>query len=196
VARLLNIRCSTLNYTGSAVAKKIIKSQIPHFTGSLDARVPGEEIVFVQRIDGTGRWLAFSKASDGSIFHSDGATEPLARRGAGLLTFAHLQERADGTIAGQTSEEIISAKMELRRELQKLILSIKESNQDFPPQYPKSILIIELRAANKIINYNEKSIIARWLLPPLIFLAGAFAEGLIGSYAEKTIESLTRFLTK
>jgi hypothetical protein len=64
--------------------------KIPNFTGSLDAKVPAENIVYVDHIAETGRWYAVSEGHDGGMFTAHAVTEPTARRAAGLRTLAHL----------------------------------------------------------------------------------------------------------
>ena len=68
-----------------AVISNLLDEQVPPYTTSLDASVPGENIVGVLYSRKRGRWAAIHRAADG---REEGpvwaATEALARRAAGL----------------------------------------------------------------------------------------------------------------
>ena len=67
------------------VISRLLDEQVPPYTTSLDAGVPGENIVGVLFSRKRGRWAAIHRAADGS---EEGpvwaSTEALARRAAGL----------------------------------------------------------------------------------------------------------------
>jgi hypothetical protein len=67
------------------VISSLLDEQVPPYTTSLDAKVPGESIVGVLYSRKRGRWAAIHRAPDG---REEGpvwaATEALARRAAGL----------------------------------------------------------------------------------------------------------------
>jgi hypothetical protein len=67
------------------VISSLLDEQVPPYTTSLDAKVPGENIVGVLYSRKRGRWAAIHRAPDG---REEGpvwaATEALARRAAGL----------------------------------------------------------------------------------------------------------------
>ncbi len=67
------------------VISSLLDEQVPPYTASLDAKVPGESIVGVLYSRKRGRWAAIHRAPDG---REEGpvwaATEALARRAAGL----------------------------------------------------------------------------------------------------------------
>ena len=57
-------------------------------------------------------------------------------------------------------------------------------------------MLIELRTAKDLVLARaERGVLARWAALPLLFLAGAFAEGVIGVGAEKAIDALTKILS-
>ncbi|RDE06790.1 hypothetical protein [Sphingomonas aracearum] len=167
----------------------------PPFTGSIDAKVPAENVELSHYLAETRRWIAYSKASDGKVFFGDGATEPLARRAAGLRTLAHLEGRASGEAEGLSPDDIKKARDELARELAQLRVLVMTSNLPFPDGYPREVVLTELQASREIVlATDERGIIARWTLPTLLFLAGGFANGIIGKGAEKSLELLTKLL--
>lgn len=168
---------------------------MPNFTGSVDAKVPAENVELTHYLAETGRWLAYSKASDGRVFFGDGATEPLARRAAGLRTLAHLEGRASGEVEGLSPEDVKEARGELARELAQLRVLVMGSNLPFPDGYPKQVILTELHAAREImLATDDRRLIARWMLPTLLFLAAGFANGVIGKGAEKALEILAKLL--
>lgn len=175
--------------------KKTLLQAVPAFTGSIDAKVPAENVELTHYLAETGRWVAYSKASDGRVFFGDGATEPLARRAAGLRTLAHLQGRASGEVGGLPREDVKNARAELARELAQLRVLVMTSNLPFPEGYPKQVILTELHASREIVlATDQRGLIARWTLPALLFLAAGFANGIIGKAAEKSLELLAKLL--
>lgn len=122
-------------------AKNTPLRHVPAFTGSIDAKVPAENVELTHYLSETGRWVAYSKASDGRVFFGDGATEPLARRAAGLRTLAHLEGRASGEIKGLSPKEMKKAREELARELVQLHVLVATSNIPLPVGYPKEVIL-------------------------------------------------------
>ncbi len=166
------------------------------FTGALDARVPAENVILSHYVDTAGQWVAASEATDGRVFLGRAKTEPLARRAAGLRTLAHLESRASGKAEGSTVESMAQARAELERQLEELIRMVEAYNGVFPPAVPREAALLQLRAAKVLVRHgNDRGVLARWLLPPLLFLAGAFAEGIVGAYAEKALDALAHLLS-
>ncbi|HEX8303087.1 hypothetical protein [Sphingomonas sp.] len=153
---------------------------VPEFTGLLDAAVPAEKVVLSHQLDGSGQWFAASKASDGRYFFGRAATEPLARRAAGLRTLAHLKSRAGGNFEGLSEEEIEAARLELiscLREIEKLITGF---NGDFPAGTSRQLLLVRAKSSRELIEAKpERGIVVRWVAPAVFFFAGAFAEGVM-----------------
>ncbi len=173
-----------------------LSPKIPEFTGSLDARVPAERIKLSHQLDGDGRWFAASESSDGRYFFGTGATEPIARRAAGLRTFSHLQSRAGGRSSDLTNEEIQAARRELLEELDLLERAVVGYNGEFPASAPRKIILIQLSMARQVVQESgERDVLTRWVGPTLLFIAGAFAEGIIGSYAQKGLDILTKLVS-
>ena len=168
---------------------------VPPFTGSVDPSVPAENVVLSHYVSEAGKWYAASQASDGRIFSGYAKTEPLARRAAGIRTLAHLQAKAEGRLPELTSEEKAVAREELAEALSQVRAAVIGFNGAFPATYPKEITLIELDAALKLVTSEaEAGVLSRWIAPPLVFLSGAFAEGIIGAYAEKALELLNKVL--
>jgi hypothetical protein len=169
---------------------------VPPFTASLDAKVPSENVVLTHYIPELRKWYVVSQASDGHVFTGLGNTEPLGRRAAGLRTYEHLQKRAQGELPGLSPEDIEAARLELDAELEHLTRLVAGFNGSFPPTYAKEIILIELRAAKDLVEVNaDRTILAKWVAPPLLFIAGAFAEGAIGVGAEKALDLLGKLLS-
>lgn len=78
-----------------AVISNLLDEQVPPYSTSLDASLPGENIVGVLYSCKRGRWAAIHRAADG---REEGpvwaATEALARRAAGLA--GHLSQQGVG----------------------------------------------------------------------------------------------------
>jgi hypothetical protein len=168
----------------------------PPFTAALDAAVPAENVTLSHYVASSGTWIAASESSDGRVFIGRAKTEPLARRAAGLRTLAHLQARASGKTEGSTPESIENARAELIEHLGRLVELVESYNGRFPSELPQKAVAHQLKSALLVVEGKpERSVLARWLLPPLTFIAGAFAEGVIGVYAEKAIDALTVLLS-
>jgi len=169
---------------------------VPEFTGSLDARVPAEKITLVHQVEGTERWFAASQSSDGRYFLGFGATEPLARRAAGLRTLAHLEARAKGSVSDRSEADIEAARAELVAELDELRKHVEGYNGEFPAYAPRAVVLIQIDAAREVVrNTVDPGILARWVAPPAAFIAGAFAEGVIGAYAQKVVDLVTKLVS-
>jgi hypothetical protein len=169
---------------------------VPPFTGSVDAKVPAENVVLAHLISGIGRWVAVSVASDERVFHGTGATEALARRAAGLRTLDHLQKRANGSIPNRSEEEHRSARLELAQELAKLAEMVAGYNGAVPCGETRESLLVQLAAARDLARAAEnRATLAKWVLPVLLFVAGAFAEGVVGAMAEKCLDRLIVLLS-
>lgn len=167
----------------------------PPFTGSLDAKVPAENVVLSHYMADIGRWVVASEASDGAIFIGTGNTEALARRAAGLRTLAHLQSRAEGELEDRTQADVDRARAELSRELAALTRMVETMNLPMPPSANKQVVLVELRAAGDALKAGAKpSVLARVAAPVLTFVTLAFAEGIIGTYAQKCLDALTDVL--
>jgi len=69
------------------VTDELLDDRPPPFTRSLDAVVPGENIVLSTYSDKRGQWAAVQREADGREFMSWAATEALARRAAALQAF-------------------------------------------------------------------------------------------------------------
>ena len=176
--------------------RKKVVGFVPPFTGSLDARVPSENVVLSHYMPELKKWYVASQASDGRVFTGLGNTEPLGRRAAGLRTLEHLEKRAAGGFQELTPEDIEAARSELCAELSEMLTMVTGFNEPFPSTYSKDVVLIELRTAKDLVLARaERGVLARWAALPLLFLAGAFAEGVIGVGAEKAIDALTKILS-
>jgi len=167
----------------------------PPFTGSLDAKVPAENVVLSHFMAEVGRWVVASEASDGAIFIGTGNTEVLARRAAGLRTLAHLQSRAEGEIEGRTHLDVETARAELTHELAALARMVETTNLPMPEGVDKRLVLVELRASSDALKAGAKrGVIARLAAPVLTFIALAFVEGVIGAYAQRCLDALEQVL--
>ncbi len=70
------------------VAGELLDGHPPPFTRTLDAAIPGENIVLATYSDKRGQWAAVQRDADGREFMSWAATEALARRAAALQAFS------------------------------------------------------------------------------------------------------------
>jgi hypothetical protein len=160
--------------------------RVPLFTQSIDAKVPAENIIQVEFLKNVKRWLAVSEASDGRVFHGTGNTEALARRAAGLRTFAYLRGVAEGRADGVDQVARDAAKTELAQHLEELAAVIAGYNGVMPIGMVREVVAFQVRHANEIMRKSEdRTLIARVALPVLLFVSAAFAEGVIGAYSEK-----------
>lgn len=66
------------------VAGELLDGRPPPFTRTLDAAIPGENIVLAVYSNRRGRWAAVQRDSDGTEYVAWGTTEALARRAAAL----------------------------------------------------------------------------------------------------------------
>lgn len=175
--------------------KQTVGMVIPPYTSSLDAVIPAENVVLSHFMPEIDKWFVASQASDGKVFTSLSKTEPLARRAAGLRTLAHLKARANGEITDLTVEEIEAARKELTKVLSTLAHAVHGFNGEFPVGYAREVVLIHLRAAADLVDLpTDKGMLAKWVAPPLVFLSGAFASGIIGEYAKRALELLEGLL--
>lgn len=82
----------------------LLQALTPAYTASLDARIPGENIVLTIRSDARGRWAAVHRSANGSEATAWAATECLARRAAALKAWQEAlavvgERRGSGTRA-------------------------------------------------------------------------------------------------
>jgi hypothetical protein len=168
---------------------------VPDFTSSLDAKVPGENIIYVDRIAETGEWFCVSEAHDGAMFTARGKTEPTSRRAAGLRTLAHLKGLADGELKHATPQEIEAARLELARILTEATIAVGGYNGEFPASRSRDVVIFQLLAAKEVVESKaDNGMIARYVGPLACFLAGGFANGLLGKLGERSLELLEKLL--
>lgn len=169
--------------------------RVPPFTQSVDAKVPAENVVVSHFVAEAGKWFAASEASDGSVHVGFGNTEPLARRIAGLRTFEHLKARAEGKHPDLSPDQMLAARDELAAELEVLEGAIRAHNGDFPEHASREIVLIQVQTARALVKAGAgKGILARWVAPVLLFIAGGFANGVLGAYAERALTALHRVL--
>lgn len=69
---------------GWDVISELVQSENPCFSTSLDARIPGENIVLAMHSRKRGQWVAIHRSAGGVDFLAWAASEPLARRAAAL----------------------------------------------------------------------------------------------------------------
>ena len=105
---------------------------VPNYTRSLDAKVPAENVIYVDRIPETGKWYAVSEGHDGGMFTAHGNTESTARRAAGLRTLANLERLTKGELVHATAEEVAAARVELSRVLAEAEVAVGGFNGEFP----------------------------------------------------------------
>jgi hypothetical protein len=169
--------------------------KIPNFTGSLDAKVPAENIVYVDHIAETGRWYAVSEGHDGGMFTAHAVTEPTARRAAGLRTLAHLEGLAKGEFAHATKDEVAAARLELIRVLAEAAVAVEGFNGDFPESRSREIVVFQLVTAKEVAEKKaSRGLLARYIGPVACFLAGGYADGILGKLGERTLELLDKVL--
>ena len=171
------------------------RKRVPPFTQSVDAKVPAENVVVSHFVEEAGKWFAASEGSDGSVHLGFGNTEPLARRIAGLRTFEHLKARAEGKDSDLSPNQMRVARDELAAELEMLEGAIRAHNGDFPEHATREIVLIQVQTARALVKAEAaKGILARWVAPVLLFIAGGFANGVLGAYAEKALTALNKVL--
>lgn len=70
--------------TKTALICKLIGEDFPRYTESLDAKLPGENVVLSMYSEARGKWAAAHKPANGEEFVAWASTEVLARRLAAL----------------------------------------------------------------------------------------------------------------
>lgn len=76
----------------------VLDCEAPAYTTSLDASIPGENIVFVIRSAKRSRWGAIHKTAEGGEIFGWGATEALARRTAAMRAWKKAAIEAQGKV--------------------------------------------------------------------------------------------------
>jgi len=141
---------------GEAMAEKdepaSVSGRIPRYTGSLDASLPGENIVFVER-QGDDKWVAVQENPDGSHHEAIGNTEALARRSAALRGITAQQGSNASIVAEQETPAVRYLRWKkdlrflLRSQQQAVDVLIHEllERQD-PPKSDNSSLLLMVQA--------------------------------------------------
>jgi hypothetical protein len=88
-----------------AMIANLWDTEIPAYTQSLDASIPGENIVATLRMEGEAVWAAVQRMPDGGDIIGRGATEVLARRGAALKGFVPA-ESTPAAIADRVARDV------------------------------------------------------------------------------------------
>jgi hypothetical protein len=173
-----------------------IPEDVPHYTTSVDASVPGENIVSVQLEESSGRWIAVNRGPDGRLYIGGGNTEPLARRVAGLRAIKAQEHReenipASGRYVGpdHNSTEF----KELIEVLDRLTSAIEENNE-YAASDPndQDRRLAEVRSAKNILT-SASSIGPAFLAAiasSLTYLCLKFSDAVIGKTAEQAFELL------
>ena len=81
------------------VVNQLLDDRPSPFTRSIDAAIPGENIVLAIYSTKRSRWAAVQKSADGREFLGWGATEALARRAAALKALQSERPAANGAHA-------------------------------------------------------------------------------------------------
>jgi hypothetical protein len=168
---------------------------VPHFTGSLDAKIPGENVVLVHLDESTAKWIAVNRASNGRLYVGVGNTEPLSRRIAGLKAYDAVEK---GKIRQPlTSEELDARRRALLAALDTLIERVRGDNSGaLAIVRDKDAKMHELEAGRGLLQTlsdNRLSVVGL-LVPALCFFALKFAGGAIGKLGEQCLEHLERLL--
>jgi hypothetical protein len=72
---------------------------------------------------------------------------------------------------------------------------VETMNLPMPQSVNNQVVLVELRAAADALKAGAKpGVLARVAAPVLTFVALAFAEGIIGAYAQKCLDALTDVL--
>ncbi len=77
--------------------ENIVGEMVVPFTRSLDAGLPGENIVFCMYSVEKNLWVSVNRDPDGKEFVSWAETEPLSRRAAALRAIARISARPSGS---------------------------------------------------------------------------------------------------
>lgn len=84
------------------VAGELLDDRPPPFSRTLDAAIPGENIVLATYSNRRNQWAAVQREADGREFVAWAATEPLARRVAALQAYS---ERQAEPVVNQADEK-------------------------------------------------------------------------------------------
>lgn len=95
IARCLGVRLESSDYVSDllvngdlseSVLFDLIGQDVPPYTTSLDAAIPGENIVLAMYAGDRREWAAVQRSADGGEYLAWAATEALARRKAALMS--------------------------------------------------------------------------------------------------------------
>jgi hypothetical protein len=171
---------------------------VPHYTSSVDAAIPGENIVSVQLEETSGRWIAVNRGEDGRLYIGSGNTEPLARRGAGLRA-AQAQEQSRDIIPASDRrvgpDHNSSEFRGLIASLDRLVDAIEENNQ-YAASDPddRDRQLAELRSAKIILtgSTSMRPAFVAAVASSLTYLCIKFADTFIGKLAEHVFDFLQK----
>jgi hypothetical protein len=163
---------------------------IPQYTGSLDANVPGENIVCIQYDDSSKKWVAINRNEQGLLHVGVGNTEALARRIAGLKAFAARDAATSTPVILTQRENLIDA-------LDKLTTAI-EKNNEYRMAEPEDQQrrVTEIRSLRDMVRSPGALAAgaAAILMATLTYLAIKFADNLIGKLAETAARYLEQLI--
>jgi hypothetical protein len=168
-----------------------VSEDVPHYTGSLDASIPNENIVCVQFDETTTKWIAVNKNTRGALHIGVGNTEILARRAAALRALAN-SEATETTIP-----DSIVHQQNLIGVLDRLSDAI-EKNNEYRMREPddQKRRLTEIRHIRDLLSTPGAFAAgaAAFLMTTLTYLAIKFADGIIGKLAEQAAKLLQKLV--
>jgi hypothetical protein len=169
-----------------------VPEYIPHYTGSLDASIPGERIVCVQYDESSSKWIAVNRSESGVLHVGVGNTEALARRIAGLKAFDAAREDN-----GAPAVDFPAGRDNLIDSLDRLTDAI-EKNNEYRATDPEDQRrrLAEVKSFRDLLRTPGALVagVAAGLMATLTYLISKFADGLIGKLAEVAAKLLERLV--
>ena len=171
---------------------------VPNFSTSVDAAIPGENIVSVQLEESSGRWIAVNRGQDGRLYIGSGNTEPLARRVAALRADEVQKQRPDTIPASDRHvgpDHNSSEFKELIGTLDRLTHAIEENNQ-YAASEPddQDRQLAEMRSAKNILTGSASigPVFVAAIASSLTYICIKFADTFIGKLAEQAFDLLQK----
>jgi len=164
-------------------------TNVPPYTQSLDAKIPGENIVFVKHELRSAKWIAIHREPSGPLFIGIGNTEALARRIAALKAFRDRPEDKVPVTPVHATD--------LNAVLTEISLIIEQSNDlRINAPHEQQQILDELNRSRSLLAElrDDPVLFLTFTLPILSYIAAKFADTILQHLADKAIDIAQRLV--
>lgn len=175
-----------------------IPTDVPPYTQSLDAAIPGENIIAVQFDEASHKWIAINRSVNAALSVGVGNTEALARRVAALKAIRERDKRASSSADRVVGLEHSRPEFSLLIETLDKLTEAIEQNNEYAAKAPEDRRrrLLEVRSVRELLTSRHAFFTSAVLLATstLTYLATKFADAAIGKLADAAFTLLQKLL--